>query len=97
MKTVARYLDNANTSFDGSYVSTLIKPTHIFVNGVVAYDPAEARADGRIQLGPTITNFTLVDERKKEIPYTRACEGHRVRGGYTILSPNPILGGKLTN
>ncbi len=24
-------------------------------------------------------------KKKKEIPYKRACEGHRVRGGYTIL------------
>ena len=30
--------------------------------------------------------------RKKEIPYKRACEGHRVHGGYTILSLNPIPG-----
>ena len=22
---------------------------------------------------------------KKEIPYKRACEGHRVRSGYTVL------------
>ena len=35
--------------------------------------------------------------RKKEIPYKRACEGHRVHGGYTIISLNPILGGKLTS
>ena len=50
MKTVARYLDDNNTSFDGSYVSTLIKTNQIFVNGVIAYDPAESRADGLIPL-----------------------------------------------
>jgi hypothetical protein len=44
--TVARYLDNDITTLDGSYISTLIKPTQVFVNGVIAYDPAEARADG---------------------------------------------------
>jgi hypothetical protein len=61
MKTVARYLDNENNAFDGSYVSSLIKPKQVFVNGVVAYDPSEARADGLIPPEPTITNFTLVD------------------------------------
>jgi len=34
---------------------------------------------------------------KKEIPYKRACEGHRVHSGYTVLSLNPIPGGKITN
>ena len=61
MKTVARYLDNNNVAVDGSYVSTLIKPNQVFVNGVVAYNPAEARADGLIPLGPKVNNFTLVD------------------------------------
>jgi hypothetical protein len=36
-------------------------------------------------------------KEKKEIPYKRACEGHRVHGGYTDLSLNPIPGGKLKN
>ena len=33
----------------------------VFVNGVVAYDPAEVRADGQIPLGPKVTNSILVD------------------------------------
>ena len=61
MKTVARYIDNDKTAFDGSYVSSLIKPNQVFVNGNVAYDPAESLADGLLQLGPKVTNFTLVD------------------------------------
>ncbi len=61
MKTAARYLDNDNNAFDGSYVSSLIKPKQVFVNGVVAYDPTESRATGLLQLGPKVTNFTLDD------------------------------------
>ena len=39
----------------------------------------------------------LYNGRKKgKIPYKRACEGHRVHGGYTLLSLNPIPGGKQT-
>jgi len=30
-------------------------------------------------------------ERKKEIPYTRACEGHRVRRWYTVLLNMRVL------
>ena len=51
MKTVARYLDNNNNTFDGSCVSTLIKPKQVFVNVVVTYYPSEARADGLMPLG----------------------------------------------
>jgi hypothetical protein len=61
MKTIARYLYNDNNAFDGPYVSSLIKPKQVFVNCVVAYDPAESRATGLLQLGPKVTNFTLVD------------------------------------
>ncbi len=61
MKTAARYFDDNNTTFNGSYVSTLIKPNQVFVNGIIAYDPAESRANGLLQLGPKVTNFTLVD------------------------------------
>jgi hypothetical protein len=39
VKTVARYLDNDNVAFDGSYISDLIKPNKVSVNGVVTYDP----------------------------------------------------------
>ncbi len=39
----------------------------------------------------------VIVERKKEIPYKRACKGHRVHDGYTVLSLNQIPGGKLTN
>ena len=31
------------------------------MNGVVAYDPSESRATDLLQLGPKVTNFTLVD------------------------------------
>ena len=55
MKTVARYLDNKNNASDGSYVSSLIKPKQVFVNGVAAYDATKARADGLI--GPEVFNF----------------------------------------
>jgi len=51
MKTVARYLGNDNTAFDGSYVSSLIKTKQVFVNNVVAYDPASSRAAGLLQSG----------------------------------------------
>jgi len=61
IKTVARYIDDNYTSFDGSYVSTLIKLNQVFVNGVTAYDPAEARAAGLLPFGPKVTYFTLVD------------------------------------
>ncbi len=61
MKTVTRHLDNNHVAFDGSYVSTLIKPKQVFVNGVVGYDPAESRAAGLLLLVPKVTNFTLVD------------------------------------
>ncbi len=61
MKTVARYLDNEHVAVDGSYVSTLIKPNQVFVNGIIAYDPVESRADGLLPIGPKVTNFTLVD------------------------------------
>jgi hypothetical protein len=61
MKTVARYLDSKHVTFDGSYVAPIIKPTQLFVNGVVAYDPTESRAAGLLPLGPKVTNFTLVD------------------------------------
>jgi hypothetical protein len=27
----------------------------------------------------------MQQERKKEIPYKKACEGHRVRSGYAVL------------
>jgi hypothetical protein len=61
MKTVAWYLDNENNAFDGKYVSSLIKPKQVFLNGVVAYDPAASRATGLFPLGPKVTYFTLVD------------------------------------
>ena len=32
-----------------------------------------------------VTADTTPKERKEEIPYKRACEGHRVHSGYTIL------------
>ena len=46
MKAVARYLDNANTTFDGSYGSTLVNLNQVFVNGVVAYDPTKNVSSG---------------------------------------------------
>ena len=39
----------------------------------------------------------LSEKRKREIPHKRACEGHRVHNGYTVLSLNPTPGGKITN
>ena len=42
MKTVARYLDTENNDFDGSYVTTLIKPKQVYVNGVDAYDATKS-------------------------------------------------------
>ncbi len=38
MKTAARYLDNDNITFNNLYALTLIKPSYVFVNDVVAYD-----------------------------------------------------------
>ena len=57
MNTVARYIDDNNTgvpppsdgrstAFDGSYVSTFIKPDQVFINGVIAYDPAKNFGSG---------------------------------------------------
>ena len=36
-------------------------------------------------------------ERKKEIPYKRAFEGHRVHSGYTFLSLKPKMKGWVTS
>ena len=54
MKTVVRYLDHENTTFDGSCVSTLIKPNDVFVNSLIAYDPVESRANGLLPIGPKV-------------------------------------------
>jgi hypothetical protein len=61
MKTVARYLDDNNTDFDGSYVSTLIKPKQVFVNGVIAYDQAKNVGSGLLvdTTLPIVNVFTL--------------------------------------
>jgi hypothetical protein len=61
MKTVARYLDDNNTGFDGSYVSTLIKPKQVFVNGVIAYDQAKNVGSGLLidTTLPIVNVFTL--------------------------------------
>ena len=61
MKTVARYLDNENNAFDGSFVSTLIKPHQVFVNGVVAYDPSKNVGSGLLvdTTLPIVDLFTL--------------------------------------
>jgi hypothetical protein len=73
MKTVARYLDTDNngvpppsdgrrTAFDGSYVSTLIKPKQIFVNGVVGYDATKDVGYGLLEIDITLLGvnaFTL--------------------------------------
>jgi hypothetical protein len=36
-------------------------------------------------------------KKKKEIPYKRTFEGHRVHNGYTILSLNPKMIGWVTS
>ncbi len=62
MKNISRYLDNVNTAFDGSYVSTLIKPKKVFVNGVVGYDAAKNIASGLLEADkilPSVNAFTL--------------------------------------
>ena len=62
MKTVARYLDDNNTSLDGSYVSTLIKPNQMFVNGVVAHDVSKEVGYGLLNVdttSPGVNTFTL--------------------------------------
>ena len=62
MKTVARYLDNNRVAFDGSYVSTLIKPKQVFVNGVVAYDATKEVGNGILDIDkalPVVDAFTL--------------------------------------
>ena len=65
MKTVARYLVNDNMgvsiAFVCSYVSSLIKPKQVFVNGVVAYDPAKNVGSGNLadMTLPIINVFTL--------------------------------------
>ena len=62
MKTVARYLDNNRVAFDGSYVSTLIKPKQVFVNGIVAYDATKEVGSGLLEADtilPIVNAFTL--------------------------------------
>ncbi len=61
MKTVARYLDNENNAFDGSYVSTLINPHQVFVNDVVAYDATKNVGFGLLvdTTLPIVDVFTL--------------------------------------
>jgi hypothetical protein len=62
MKTVARYLDKYNTLLNGSYVSSLIKPTQVFVNGIVGYDVAKNVVSGLLEADttlPIIHAFTL--------------------------------------
>ena len=62
MKTIARYLDNDNTAFDGSYVSTLIRPTQVFVKGFVGHDAAKKVASGLLEADtilPIVNAFTL--------------------------------------
>ena len=65
MITVARYLDNDNmgvpppsdgrrTAFDGSYVSTLIKPTQVFVNGFVGCDATKYVGYGLLEIDTTL-------------------------------------------
>jgi hypothetical protein len=50
MKTVTRYLDGMRAAFDGSYVSTLIKPKQVFVNGVLAYDATKEVGNGILDI-----------------------------------------------
>lgn len=60
--TVARYLDGMRTTFDGSYVSTLIKPKQVFVNAVVAYDATEDVNNRILDIHktlPAVNAFTL--------------------------------------
>jgi len=62
MKTVARYLDNNNTSLDGSFVSTFIKPKHVFLNGCVGYDETKYVDCGLLEIDttlPVVNAFTL--------------------------------------
>jgi hypothetical protein len=69
MKAVARYIENENTTLDGSYLSTLINPNQVFVNGVIAYEPAE-NIDSGLLVDTTLPIVSVFTSTRGSTPTT---------------------------
>ncbi len=84
MKTVARYLENDRTALDGSYISTLIKPTQVFLNEFIGYDATKNVGSGLFEADTT--PFMSINERVLDprITFTRASSAIRVNSSGMI-------------